>query len=137
MRWRVLLVDDNTINQKVGSRVLAKLGCRVDLAADGREAVTMYRDLPYDVVFMDCQMPEMDGFEATAEIRRIEATSGGRTPVVAMTANAMEGDRQRCLDAGMDDFVSKPIREDRVREALERWTEGLAGEPDGVDDRAA
>ncbi len=133
MRWRVLLVDDNTINQKVGSRVLTKLGCRVDLAADGREAVTMYRSLPYDVVFMDCQMPEMDGFEATAEIRRIEISTGRHTPVVAMTANAMEGDRQRCLDSGMDDFVSKPIREERVREALERWGgAGAAPESDAA-----
>ena len=134
-RWRVLLVDDNTINQKVGTRVLAKLGCRVDVAGDGREAVQMYRNLPYDVVFMDCQMPEMDGYEATGEIRRIES-GARRTPIVAMTANAMEGDRQRCLDAGMDDFVSKPIREERVREALERWG-GEGRESSAGEDRAA
>jgi PAS domain S-box-containing protein len=136
-RWRVLLVDDNTINQKVGTRVLAKLGCRVDVAGDGREAVQMYRNLPYDVVFMDCQMPEMDGYEATGEIRRIESGEQ-RTPIVAMTANAMEGDRQRCLDSGMDDFVSKPIREERVREALERWGgEGRESGGSSGEERAA
>ncbi len=131
-RWRVLVAEDNTINQKVAVRMLSKAGCRVDVAADGREAVQMFRRLPYDIVFMDCQMPEMDGFEATAEIRRIEAQQDRRTPIVALTANAMQGDRERCLEAGMDDFVSKPVNEARLRATLERWLEG-----GGTDQTAA
>ncbi|MFN8586896.1 MAG: response regulator [Candidatus Eisenbacteria bacterium] len=121
-RWRVLVAEDNAINQKVAVRMLTKLGCRVDVGANGREAVDLWRQLPYDVVFMDCQMPEMDGFEATREIRRLEKPDGRRTPIVALTANAMAGDRDRCLEAGMDDFVSKPVDEARLREALARWT---------------
>ena len=121
-RWRVLVAEDNAINQKVAVRMLEKLGCRIDVAANGREAVELFRGLPYDVIFMDCQMPEMDGFEATAAIRALEAPDVRRTPIVALTANAMAGDRERCLGAGMDDFVSKPVSGPRLREALERWT---------------
>ncbi len=120
-RWRVLVAEDNAINQKVATRMLSKLGCRVDVGANGAEAVDLWRQLPYDVIFMDCQMPEMDGFEATREIRRIEQPSGRRTPIVALTANAMSGDREKCLEAGMDDFISKPVDEARLREALARW----------------
>ncbi len=122
--WRVLVAEDNAINQKVAVRMLAKLSCRVDVAGDGLEAVQMFRRLPYDLIFMDCQMPEMDGFEATAEIRRIEAQQDRRTPIVALTANAMQGDRERCLASGMDDFVSKPVDEARLRATLERWLGG-------------
>jgi two-component system sensor histidine kinase/response regulator len=117
---RVLVAEDNAVNVKVVTRMLAKFGCRVDVAADGREAVELYGQLPYDLVFMDCQMPEMDGFEATAEIRRLE-NGGPRIPIVALTANAMAGDRERCLTAGMDDFVSKPIKEAELAQALARW----------------
>jgi len=91
----------------------------VDVAANGREAVEMVGLLPYDAIFMDCQMPEMDGFEATQEIRRREGSNLHR-PIIAMTANAMQGDRERCLNAGMDDYVSKPIRKRDLTEALER-----------------
>jgi CheY-like chemotaxis protein len=91
----------------------------VDVAANGRKAVEMVGLLHYDAIFMDCQMPEMDGFEATQEIRRREGSSLHR-PIIAMTANAMQGDRERCLDAGMDDYVSKPIRKADLTEALER-----------------
>jgi CheY-like chemotaxis protein len=118
-RARVLVVEDNAVNQMVAARLLEKLGCRVDVAANGREAVEMVGLLPYDAIFMDCQMPEMDGFEATQEIRRREGSSVHR-PIIAMTANAMRGDRERCLDAGMDDYVSKPIRKADLLEALER-----------------
>ncbi len=116
---RVLIVEDNAVNQMVAARLLEKLGCRVDVAANGREAVEMVGLLPYDAIFMDCQMPEMDGFEATQEIRRREGSSFHH-PIIAMTANAMLGDRERCLDAGMDDYVSKPIRKADLTETLER-----------------
>ena len=117
---RVLVAEDNAVNVKVATRMLAKYGCRVDVAANGREAVELFGQLPYDVVFMDCQMPEMDGFEATAEIRRMEDPLH-RTPIVALTANAMSGDRERCLESGMDDFLSKPIKEEALVAALHRW----------------
>ncbi|HTR97724.1 MAG TPA: response regulator [Candidatus Acidoferrales bacterium] len=120
---RVLVVEDNAVNVKVATRMLAKYGCRVDVAANGREALELFGQLPYDIVYMDCQMPVMDGFEATQEIRRLEA-GGRRTPVVALTANAMAGDRERCLAAGMDDFISKPIQEEALAASLERWLGG-------------
>ena len=123
LHYRVLLAEDNVVNQRVAAMILRKFGCRMDVAANGREAVDLWEKLPYDLIFMDCQMPEMDGYEATAEIRRREA--GGRhTPIVAMTANAMQGDRQECLAAGMDDYVAKPIDPQQVRGALVRWAGG-------------
>ena len=99
--------------------MLQRLGCRVEVAADGKIATEMLKAGSYDLVFMDCQMPVMDGFEATAEIRRTE-DSGQRIPIVAMTANAMQGDREKCLEAGMDDYVSKPINKDDVIAVLQR-----------------
>ena len=120
LRARVLLVEDNVVNQKVAMRMLEKLGCRVDVAANGREAVERVRKEVYGAVFMDCQMPEMDGFEATAAIRGHEG-SARHTPIIAMTANAMQGDRQSCLDAGMDDYIAKPIKEADLSAALKQW----------------
>jgi len=123
---RVLVAEDNAVNVKVATRMLAKFGCRVDVAANGREALELFGQLPYDIVFMDCQMPELDGFEATAEIRRLEG-DGRHIPIVALTANAMAGDREKCLAAGMDDFISKPIKESDLSRALSRWVEARQG----------
>jgi two-component system sensor histidine kinase/response regulator len=122
MELRVLLAEDNVVNQKVAVHMLSKLGCRVDVAADGEEAVRMWSTLPYDVVFMDCQMPKLDGFEATRMIRQREADKLLQsTPIIAMTANAMKGDKEACLAAGMDDYTSKPIHREELREVLSRW----------------
>jgi signal transduction histidine kinase/ActR/RegA family two-component response regulator len=122
---RVLVAEDNPFNQKVAQYILEKMGVRVDLAANGREAVQMVSNFVYDLVFMDCQMPEMDGYEATGIIRRLNG-SAARTPIIAMTAHAMPGDRERCTAAGMDDYLSKPVRADLVEAALRRWVLGEA-----------
>jgi PAS domain S-box-containing protein len=116
---RVLVVDDNPVNQRVASSLLQRLGCRVDVAANGQEAVDMLDTIPYDIIFMDCQMPVMDGFEATKEIRRREAGELHST-IVAMTANAMKRDRELCLEAGMDDYIAKPISKAGLAELLKK-----------------
>jgi signal transduction histidine kinase/CheY-like chemotaxis protein len=117
---RVLVAEDNVVNQKVAVRMLERLGLRTDVATNGREAVRMFELLPYDLIFMDCQMPEMDGYEAAQEIRRREGP-GRRVAIVAMTADAMAGCREQCLEAGMDDFVGKPVAMEPLFEALQRW----------------
>ncbi|NUN96702.1 MAG: response regulator, partial [Candidatus Omnitrophica bacterium] len=119
-KLRVLLAEDNVVNQKVGVRMLEKIGCRVDVAANGKEAVEMAERFPYDLIFMDCQMPEMDGYKASQTIRAKQQT-GHRVPIVAMTANAMQGDREKCLAAGMDDYVSKPVSLETLQATLNRW----------------
>ena len=142
---RILVVEDNTVNQRVALRLLEKLGFEVDVASNGLEGVHHYERTLYVAIIMDCQMPEMDGFEATRTIRRREAVQreqkerggpnlkGGEPtpyslpltphhiPIIAMTANAMEGDRERCLEAGMDDYLAKPIKSKVLQEALDRW----------------
>ena len=117
---RILVVEDNVVNQRLAMRMLEKRGCRVDVAANGLEAVEMVERLKYDLVFMDCQMPEMDGYEATAEIRRREDASK-HTLIIAMTAHTMQGDREKCLKAGMDDYIAKPIKKESLFEMMEKW----------------
>jgi len=117
---KVLVVEDNATNQRVQVRMLERLGHRADLAGNGREALCALGQAAYDLVFMDCQMPEMDGFEATAEIRRREKDTR-RTTIIAMTANALEGDRDRCLAAGMDDYLTKPVKLDDLDSAIRKW----------------
>jgi len=119
---RVLLAEDNPVNQQVAVRMLEKLGCRIDVAEDGAEALNMWRHFAYDVIFMDCQMPELDGLEAARAIRREEPRlRRARTPIVAMTANAMHQDRSDCLAAGMDDYLSKPVRQEDLQAMLASW----------------
>ena len=119
---RVLLAEDNKTNQLVATRLLEKLGCNVDLARDGREAIELWLAGGHDLVLMDGQMPELDGYEAAAEIRRLEREKGiERTPIVALTAHALLGDRERCLAAGMDDYLSKPVGIEALRHALQSW----------------
>ena len=117
---RVLLAEDNPVNQKVALIMLKKLGLQVDVVATGIEALDALVGVSYDLVLMDCQMPEMDGFEATRRIRERERGSR-RLPVVAMTANAMAGDRERCIEVGMDDYIPKPVRIPDLHRALSRW----------------
>ena len=117
---RVLVAEDNVVNQKVAALMLQRLGLRPDFAANGHEAVEMFSMAPYDLIFMDCQMPIMDGYEATREIRGRQR-SGGRVAIIAMTAEAMAGSRENCLAAGMDDYVSKPVKQSDLLEKLELW----------------
>ncbi|HYP47773.1 MAG TPA: response regulator [Thermoleophilaceae bacterium] len=117
----ILLVEDNAVNQRVASLMIEKQGFRTEIAANGLQALEVLAGNEYAAILMDCQMPEMDGYEATAEIRRLEG-SGHHTAIIAMTANAMDGDREKCLAAGMDDYLSKPLSSDALGAALERWT---------------
>lgn len=121
--FRILLAEDNIVNQKVAARMLEKLGCSVDVAADGSEALRMWRQFPYDLIFMDCHMPVVDGYEATRQIRQSE-TGGVHIPIVALTANAMEGEKQVCLDAGMDAFVAKPVMLSDLEAVIVNYTQG-------------
>jgi two-component system, sensor histidine kinase and response regulator len=123
---RILLADDNIINQRVGQGQLRKLGYVTKVVANGLEAVEALEQVSYDVILMDCQMPEMDGYEATETIRKLEQTLDGRcrwkvpVHIIAMTAHAMEDEREKCLSVGMDDYLSKPIRIPLLKAALER-----------------
>jgi signal transduction histidine kinase/DNA-binding response OmpR family regulator len=120
-RARVLAAEDNPVNKKLISRLLEKEGYRADIVANGVEALAAVAREPYDLILMDCQMPEMDGYEATMAIRAAEAGAARRMPIIALTASAMEKDRERCLAAGMDDHLTKPVKAEDLRAMLERW----------------
>ncbi len=128
-RTHILIAEDNTVNQKVIVRQLEKIGYKADAVANGIEALEASSRVAYDVILMDCQMPEMDGFDATREIRRREVVHGMRTPIVALTANALEGDRERCLSCGMDDYMSKPVKIEALQTMLEKWATVNRAEP--------
>jgi len=123
LRGRILLVEDNAVNRDVAKEMLRVMGCCVDTAEDGDEAVEAVRDRAYDLILMDCHMPIVDGFEATALIRRKEAVDPAKThrPIIALTADAVEGDREKCLAAGMDDYLAKPFAQEDLYTILEKW----------------
>jgi len=120
---RVLVAEDNPVNQALARAILGQLGLDVTLAHDGNAAVRLHGEGTFDLVLMDCQMPELDGFAASAAIREREVAAGGtqRVPVVALTANAMQGDRERCLAAGMDDYLAKPFTKKALRAVISKW----------------
>ncbi|MCX7993920.1 MAG: ATP-binding protein [Fimbriimonadales bacterium] len=126
---RVLIVEDNEVNLKVATRLLGRLGVQVDVAVNGIEAVQRATEVAYDLIIMDCHMPEMDGYEATSILRQ----RGIETPVVALTANALEGDREKCIACGMNDYLSKPIQAEKLRETLARWL----GDSNGMSQSSA
>lgn len=117
---KILLVEDNPVNQMVALRLLSMLGYQADTAADGGEALDAIEMVDYDLLLMDCEMPNMDGYQATAAIRQLESATGRRRRIIAMTANAMAGDREKCLEAGMDDYLAKPIQLETLQSLLER-----------------
>ncbi len=120
----ILVVEDQTVNQMLMKTLLTQMGWRVDVAATGVEAVRCVAEKDYALVFMDCHMPEMDGFEATKQIRTFEASLGKHVPIVALTADAMKGDREKCLEAGMDDYLQKPVRANNIKEMIDKYTGG-------------
>jgi CheY-like chemotaxis protein len=128
-RARILLVEDNAVNQTLAVRLLEKRGYTVAVTGNGREALARLAQEEFELVLMDMQMPEMDGFEATAAIREMEKSSGRHMPIVAMTANALKGDEERCLAAGMDAYISKPIRTNELFATLEVILNGVAVPP--------
>jgi PAS domain S-box-containing protein len=129
---RVLVAEDNPVNQKVAARILEKAGCRVDVVANGLEAIAAHERAAYALIIMDCQMPTMDGYEATRQIRARERETGKHVAIVAMTAHALAGDRERCLGAGMDDYLSKPVEPERLAAVLVRWLPARSGSGAGA-----
>jgi CheY-like chemotaxis protein len=115
---RILMAEDNMINQRVGKLILQRAGFTIDLAADGMETLEAHRRQPYDLILMDCQMPIMDGFEASREIRSLTLP---QPAIVAVTANALVGERERCLNAGMDDYLSKPFQAEQLVAVVVKW----------------
>lgn len=117
---RVLIADDYMVNQELTQEMLEMMECEVDLADDGSEAIEKQQDNGYDIIFMDVQMPSMDGYEATKQIRKNEG-SDRHTPIIAVTANALSGDKEKCLEAGMDDYISKPIKSEQLEAMLTKY----------------
>lgn len=115
---RILMAEDNQINQRVGKLILQRAGFNIDLVGDGYEALQAHRAKPYDLILMDCQMPTMDGFEASRQIRSLDQH---QPVIIAVTANALLGERERCLDAGMDDYLSKPFQAEQLVAVVKKW----------------
>ncbi len=147
-RWReqlplrILVVDDNAINQKVAVRILQQMGYQPEVAGNGREALDQLDRQPFDFIFMDVMMPEMDGLEATRLLRKRQMIGGyknyqSRIIIVAMTAHAMQGDREKCIAAGMDDYLAKPVRPKDVRDMIERWGGKIMPEAKALSARAS
>jgi len=134
---KILVAEDNTVNQKVASHLLRKLGYEVTLACNGKEAVELWEQQKFALILMDCQMPELDGYEAAREIRRREDGSA-RTPILALTAHAMSGAADECLAAGMDDYLSKPIDRTQLAAKLEAWLGNMSAclPPEAIDRNA-
>jgi CheY-like chemotaxis protein len=116
---RILMAEDNPINQRVGTLILQRAGFVIDVVSDGHEAVQAHAANPYDLILMDCQMPAMDGFEAS---RRIRSLQSKQPVIIAVTANALIGERERCLRAGMDDYLSKPFQAEQLVAVVKKWT---------------
>ncbi len=122
---RILMAEDNAINQRVAKLILQRAGFNIDLVADGNEALEAHRMSPYDVILMDCQMPTMDGFEASRQIRQLTQP---QPIIIAVTANALVGERERCLSAGMDDYLSKPFQAEQLVAVVRKWVAVRLGE---------
>jgi len=131
-RYSILLTEDNIINQKLAVRILENRGHRVTIAGNGAEALEALNRDRFDVVLMDVQMPVLDGLQATAEIRRRELATGGHVPIIAMTAHAMAGDRERCISAGMDDYVSKPLKPLDLLKTMQHTVDRIGKERRGI-----
>lgn len=117
---RALLVEDNPVNRKLVLALLTKFDCEVSVAEDGQQAIDLFERDRFDIILMDCQMPGVDGFEATSAIRKMEEQRGGHVPIIALTAHALAEDRYRCLGSGMDDFLTKPFKADDLFKTIER-----------------
>jgi len=115
---RILMAEDNQINQRVGKLILQRAGFNIDLVSDGREALEAHKAQPYDLILMDCQMPTMDGFEASRQIRSLDQQ---QPVIIAVTANALVGEREKCLNAGMDDYLSKPFQAEQLVAVVKKW----------------
>jgi CheY-like chemotaxis protein len=118
---KALIVEDYFVNQEVTQDILELMGLNVDIAENGLEAIEKYKDNTYDLIFMDVQMPEKDGYETTKEIRKIEKSLNKKTPIIALTANALSGDQEKCLAAGMDEYLTKPLDTTRIEAVLKKY----------------